>query len=163
MSSRLPRPRLLVGLLVGLYAVPVMADVRVPDFNPNEPIFVDKRFYGKALPDPQMMEKVFSTQYDQLDACIAEHKGRTGQRAQLLGDALSSVILNPKGGMPDAVHTEIPEEYARHKALVDCLRIATASADWPAYDGAPAIVSFEFELDPDFIECEPNDKRDECK
>jgi hypothetical protein len=148
--------------LVGMPAVAADSSVP-PDFDPDAPIVVDMRKYGSEQPDPHKLEEAFSKQYGALDACVAEEKQRTGKKTQLLGEAMTAVLLNPAGGRPRAVHAALPQKYAKRKKLIDCMRGATAGAPFPAYDGPPAIASFEFEIDPGYIECEEDDERPECR
>jgi len=148
--------------LVGMPAV--AADSTVPpDFDPDAPIMVDLKKYGKEQPDPSRLEKAFSRQYGALDGCVAAEKERSGEKARLIGDALAAVILNPAGGTPHAVHASLPDKYETRAELIKCMRGATASAPFPSYDGPPVIARFEFELDPGDIECEEDDERPECR
>jgi hypothetical protein len=162
MRARVPAVAALTFALVGMPAV-AAAPSTPPDFDPDAPIMVDLKKYGPEQPDPNQLEEAFSKQYGALDACVIAEKERSGKEARLIGDALAAVILNPAGGTPHAVHAKLPDEHKTRAELIKCMRGATASAPFPAYDGPPAIASFEFELDPGYIECEEDDERPECQ
>lgn len=122
------------------------AGADVPTFDPQTPIDLD-RWEGDERPKEEEVFAAFETSYEALDACVAAEKKRT-KKDRLDGDAGMAILLNPEGDTPIGVNANVPTKYQKRRALVRCMRSATASAAYPAYDGPPIVVEFEFEIDP---------------
>jgi hypothetical protein len=121
------------------------ATTSVPTFDPNADVVMDMDA-GPERPDGHTITEAFSRQYDAIDACVVDSKG--GNDRTLDGEAHVEVLLNPKGATPLGVNTELPGRSKKDRELVECLRAAVATADYPSYDGPPVVVEFDFELDP---------------
>lgn len=123
------------------------AAAAVPSFDPNADVNLDMSAGGERPDDNEVLE-VFQSQFDALDQCV--EKSRGSKAKALEGDVHVEVLLNPKGHRPLGVNAQMPAKTSKNKGLRECLRSAVASAAYPAYDGVPVVVEFDFELDPGF-------------
>jgi hypothetical protein len=123
------------------------AQADVPEFDPGAPVDLDK-WEGSEWPEEQQVTAAFEHQYPAFDACVATEKERTGKTARLEGEAGMALLLNPEGARPMGVNAVMPNAHERRAELVRCLRNASASGQYPTYDGPPLVVEFEFEIDP---------------
>lgn len=141
---------LVAGVIGGASAdASAAATTTVPTFDPNGDIVMDMEA-GPEVPNSHAVKEVFSRQYDAIDACVVESKGNSDRTIE--GEAHVEVLLNPKGATPLGVNTVVPGKSKKDRELVECLRAAVATADYPSYDGPPVVVEFDFELDPGFEE-----------
>ncbi len=119
----------------------------VPDFDPSAPVDLDK-WDGSEWPDETQVTAAFEAQYPAFDSCVAAEKERSGITMKLEGEAGMALKLNPAGARPFGVNAAMPEDHAARTELTRCLRNATAGGQYPAYDGPPLVVRFDFEIDP---------------
>jgi hypothetical protein len=141
---------LVAGVIGGASAdASAAATTTVPTFDPNADVVMDMEA-GPEQPNSHTVQEAFSRQYDAIDACVVERKGDSDRTLE--GEAHVEVLLNPKGATPLGVNTVLPGKTKKDRELVECLRAAVATADYPSYDGPPVVVEFDFELDPGFEE-----------
>lgn len=146
--------RLLAALVAGVIGAgsataSAAATTNVPTFDPSADVVMDMDSGGER-PDSQSVLEAFSRRYDAIDACVVDSRGKSEK--QMNGEAHVAVLLNPKGATPLGVNADLPAPAAKDRRLRECLRAATAGADFPSYDGPPIVVEFDFELDPGFEE-----------
>ncbi|MEE9385760.1 MAG: hypothetical protein V3V08_20310 [Nannocystaceae bacterium] len=123
---------------------------KVPTFSESDRVANLDDHEGSEWPDERELESAFQAQFHRFDSCIANEKQRRDIRRRLAGDAEVAVLLNPRGMAPLGVNAAMPRKHRTRTELVSCLRTAVAAAPYPAYDGPPLVVKFEFELDPGF-------------
>ncbi len=116
----------------------------VPQFDPDADIVLDMKAGGER-PDEYAVMQAFEQQYGSFDECVAEAKN--GRNKTLPGDVDVEVLLNPEGSQPLGINAKLDKSVDKH-SLRECLRSAVAAAEYPAYDGPPVVVTFNFELDP---------------
>lgn len=126
----------------------------IPEIDRSKPINLNK-YPGGERPDDQEVLDAFSGQLDSLARCVEGAKARANMDDddRLDGGAVMTILLNPEGKQPLAVSAQVPDavkKLKQFKRFRQCLRIATWKGDYPAYDGPPIEVDFEFELDPGY-------------
>lgn len=122
----------------------------VPSFNAGEQTNDLDKHEGSEWPDEGQLEWAFQSQFDRFDECVVAEKQRIRSQKRLTGEATVQVLLNPHGRVPLGLNTTMPKRYSKRSSFVSCLRTAAAEAPYPAYDGPPLVVDFEFELDPGY-------------
>ncbi|TPV95022.1 MAG: hypothetical protein B7733_12060 [Myxococcales bacterium FL481] len=122
----------------------------VPTFEAGKQTNDLDRHDGSEWPDELEIVSAFENQFERFDACVADEKKRRRSAKRLAGEAAVQVLLNPAGHVPLGLNTSMPKPYTKRKQFVACLRTAAAQAPFPAYDGPPLVVDFEFELDPGY-------------
>lgn len=142
---------LAAGLLTVSFVSPSYAAPKIPEIDHSRPVDLNK-YDGGERPDDQEVLDAFSAQMDALAKCVEDAKARAnmGQDDRMEGGALMTIQLNPEGERPLAVSGTLPDKVKKDKRLRECLRVATWKGDYPAYDGPPIEVDFEFELDPGY-------------
>lgn len=142
---------LTAGLIALSSATAVYAAPNIPEIDRSKPVDLNK-YKGGERPDDQGVLDAFSAQMGTLARCVEKAKDRAdmGQDDRMEGGALMTILLNPEGERPLAVSGELPEKVKKDKRLLKCLRVATWKGEYPAYDGPPVEVEFEFELDPGY-------------
>lgn len=130
--------------VVGLGSATASANqnATVPGFDPEATVHLDAE--GGERPDEFHLLAAFEQQRQAMDRCVDAAKS---DEDQLKGWGNMEVLLNPQGKRPLGVNAELDGQHNKNAALVECLRSATAAAPYPAYDGPPVVVEFNFELD----------------
>lgn len=138
--------KVLAALAVGFVPLAANAADSVPSFDPNADIVLDAE--GGERPDELQVQTAFEETFGEIDVCVEKaRKGKT-----LPGDAHLAVLLSPKGEKPLGVNADLAKDLKKNKKLNDCIRVAASHAHYPSYDGPPVVVTFDFELDPGFVE-----------
>ena len=128
--------------LCGLSSATASANTTVPTFDPNATVELTQD--GSERPDEHVLERAFKKQNRALDQCVAQAK--EGADEVLQGNAQMEVLLNPDGSRPLGINAKVPDELG-DQSFRECLRAATAAAPFPAYDGPPVVVEFDFQID----------------
>ncbi len=115
----------------------------VPTFDPNAT--TELTADGAERPDELVLLGAFERQRAQMDRCVEQAK--EGEDVQLQGTATMEVLLNPAGKRPLGINGKVSDDAPKDTSLMECLRVATAAAPYPGYDGPPVIVEFDFEID----------------
>jgi len=130
--------------VVGLSGATASANVAaVPNFDPNATTELTEE--GGERPDEFVLLGAFERQRAQMDRCVDDAKA--GDDVTLKGTATMEVLLNPAGHRPLGINGKVSDDAPKDTGLMECLRVATASAPYPGYDGPPVIVEFDFEID----------------
>lgn len=129
--------------LCGLASSNASANATVPNFDPNATVHLTED--GSERPDEHVLKRAFKRQNRALDQCVAQAK--EGADTVLQGNAQMEVLLNPEGARPLGVNAKVPSPLGSDQNFRECLRAATAAAPFPAYDGPPVVVEFDFQID----------------